>query len=122
MSEQYTVTFLPSRRQVRVACDTILLQAILDDELELSHTCGGHCTCGSCIVEIIAERTNLSRPRFDEAGHLTNGRARLACQSKVRGDVTVHIPAYAGPYGPAGGPCSGWPVHRARNGHGDRPV
>jgi ferredoxin len=54
--------------------------------------CGGHGTCGTCAVEITGdvsdagrrERIRLSAPPHDRDAGL-----RLACQIRVRGDVTV---------------------------------
>lgn len=101
MPEQHTVTFLPTGCRVSVARDTTLLEAILDADLEISHTCGGRCTCGSCVVHVVRGHRALSRVGYAEFGHLPNRRSRLSCQSRVRGDVVVRIPPYQGPYGTA---------------------
>lgn len=75
-----------------------LLAAARMLEVDLSHYCGGMCSCGTCRVQVVAGRDNLSRPQGNEAMVLGDARARagdrLACQARVLGPVTVKVPAW----------------------------
>jgi 2Fe-2S ferredoxin len=65
--------------------------------IPLEHVCGGNCSCTTCHVVIEAGMENLSAMEQEEedfVGMLDGGteRSRLACQTVVKGDVTVRIP------------------------------
>ena len=67
---QYTVTFLPGGKTVRVEEGTDLLQAQIAAGLRPDAPCGGRGTCGKCKVVLEGEEV-------------------LACQTKVDRDMTV---------------------------------
>ena len=75
-----------------------LLQAAIRMGVTLPHYCGGHCSCGSCVIVVRSGAENLSTIRGREEmvlgpGPTKRGR-RLACQSIIHGPVTVSIPEY----------------------------
>lgn len=84
-------------RTVEVASGKTLLEVALDHDIPLEHACGGYCACTTCHVMITDGGGNLSPAEEDELERL-KGKAgvkehsRLACQSKVCGNVTVEIP------------------------------
>lgn len=94
------VTFLPEGKSGEVPEGISLLEAAGMLGLELNQECGGVSSCSTCRVKIaegydatsvlseieIDEREILEREQLD-------GNYRLACQSKVRGDVVVVVPA-----------------------------
>lgn len=91
-----TVTF----RGTEVECDTdeILRDVLLAaDESPHNGTadrlnCRGHGTCGTCAVEVdgpVSERTAVERRRLSFPPHDPDSGLRLACQTRVRGDLTV---------------------------------
>ena len=54
--------------------------------------CGGHGTCGTCAVEVsgdVSEMTSGERRRLSLPPHSVDSGLRLACQTRVEGDVTV---------------------------------
>lgn len=74
-----------------------ILDAALDNGIELTHNCGGNCACSTCHVFIEEGAENLSAMQDDEDEMLATNlsrtdRSRLACQAQVKGDVTVKIP------------------------------
>ena len=76
--------------------DTSILEAALQNKVDLEHYCGGCCSCSTCRVEVIEGQNNLSLPEDNERSvlgekRLNNG-SRLACQTKIRGPVKVRIP------------------------------
>lgn len=93
------VVFLPEGKGGEVPEGISLLEAAGVLGLELSQECGGVSSCSTCRVKIaegygspsvlseieIDEREVLEREQLD-------GSYRLACQAKVRGDVTVAVP------------------------------
>lgn len=76
-----------------------VLETALNNDIELEHACGGFCACTTCHV-VVKNKTddNLSEMDFDEEDKLDECEgvtlhSRLACQSRVEGDVVVHVPA-----------------------------
>lgn len=54
--------------------------------------CGGHATCGTCAVEVegaVSDPTDRERRRLSFPPHDRDSGLRLACQTRVEGDVTV---------------------------------
>lgn len=54
--------------------------------------CGGHSTCGTCAVAVegeTADRTDLERWRLSLPRHRGKTGLRLACQTRVEGDLRV---------------------------------
>ena len=93
-----TVTFLPVGKTVSVDPGTTILEAALENGVDLEHNCGGVCACTTCHVIVRKGEDNLSEmddaeeDRLSRADGLTM-HSRLGCQAVVEsGDVTVEIP------------------------------
>lgn len=90
------VTFYPSGQSGEVAPETSLLDAARQLGLELAHECGGFASCSTCRVIIESGERHLSVIEFEEEDMMDLAQLsppyRLACQAKLRGDVTVRIP------------------------------
>ena len=91
------ITFLPLDQTVEVEEGATILDAALDNEIELDHNCGGNCACSTCHV-IVEEGFDSLNPitedeqdMLDEAIGLTET-SRLACQCLVTKDLVVRIP------------------------------
>ena len=101
-----TVIFQPSGRRGRVNSGVTLREAAQELGVEIESVCGGKGTCGKCKVVvhegffekygINSRLSNLSPMTDSEKKHLKNGEIasnyRLACASRVEGDVLVYIP------------------------------
>lgn len=101
-----TVIFQPSGRRGRVSSGITLREAAQELGVEIESICGGKGTCGKCKVVIHegffekygidSKLSNLSPLTDSEKKHLKNGEIssnyRLACASRVEGDVLVYIP------------------------------
>jgi uncharacterized 2Fe-2S/4Fe-4S cluster protein (DUF4445 family) len=88
---KHTVTFLPHNKKIEVPSDEVLLRAALEAGVHINASCGGEGVCGKCRVIIedgeVADGVTEKLKKTDrEKG------CRLACRSKVTGDVTVRIP------------------------------
>lgn len=74
-----------------------LLDAALDNGIEIEHECGGNCTCTTCHVLIEEGGKNLTPVEEPEEYRLQFAegfceRSRLACQAILRGGpVSVQI-------------------------------
>ena len=93
------VTFLPEGKSGEVPEGISLLEAAGVLGVELNQECGGVSSCSMCrvmIAEGIDTASVLSEVEIDEREVLEreqlNGNYRLACQAKVRRDVTVVVP------------------------------
>ncbi|MBN1975898.1 MAG: DUF4445 domain-containing protein [Anaerolineae bacterium] len=93
-SPTYRVDFEPVGKRVEVAPEATLLEAAQQAGLALASACGGMGSCGQCRVEIRAG--SVSPPTDNERVILTELELRrglrLACNTRVRSDVKVHVP------------------------------
>ena len=81
--EPVRVRFLPDNVEVSAWTGDTLLDAALENDLDLPHECGGNCTCTTCHVYIEEGGEHLSpmEPPEDErldATPLRTDRSRLA--------------------------------------------
>ncbi len=74
-----------------------LLAAATKAGVDLTHRCGGHARCGTCLVTIEAGLEKVSEPLLAERRILQILKAgpgqRLACQAWAQGDVACAIGA-----------------------------
>ena len=89
LDREVTIDFEPLGRRTRVALGTTLLEAAQQAGVGLSAVCGGGGTCGACRVRIMAG--SVSPPVESEKRARAEG-LRLACQTRVQGDVRVDVP------------------------------
>ena len=91
------VTFPELNKEIEVPEGTILLDAALDNNIQIDHNCGGNCACSTCHVIIdegfdsLNEITEDEEDMLDEAENLTDT-SRLACQCKITQPLVVRIP------------------------------
>jgi len=75
--------------------ESSLLTAASRGAVPLTHRCGGHARCGTCLVTIEAGQENLSQAGSAETRILTILKAkegqRLACQTWTKGDVDCQV-------------------------------
>lgn len=90
-----TVRVLPLGAEVEVAGGEPLMAAARRQGLWWPTICGGNCECGTCwvVVEHGAEHCSpvapAERARLDQGMKANEPRARLACQVRMSGPVTV---------------------------------
>lgn len=91
-----TVEFVPQGRKVQVEPETLLSEALWRAEIPLPQDCGGGGTCGRCQVwvEGPVSPPESAEDKLLDPGDLAQG-LRLACQTRVRGDVKVRVPQNA---------------------------
>jgi 2Fe-2S ferredoxin len=90
------VKFLPSGTVVEAKQGETLLDLALAHDVSIQHACGGFCACTTCHCEILEGFQNLEAPDADELERLDvledrTSHSRLACQSKIKGDVLVRV-------------------------------
>jgi ferredoxin len=90
----FTLSFETKKAKATAQCENevALLAASRSAGIELTHRCGGHARCGTCLVTILDGQAHLSEPLGTEARVLKVLKAepeqRLACQAWARGDVS----------------------------------
>ncbi len=76
-----------------------ILEAALEELVEIRHTCGGLGMCTTCRVQVVKGGAALDPPNGTEIERLGTHRVergwRLACQTVVRDDLTIRLPRYA---------------------------
>lgn len=93
-TSEVSVTFEPSGRRVFVLPGTSLVEAAGRAGIILQTPCGGQGTCGKCRLRVVRGETTseevhsraLSKKAFADG-------FRLACRTRVQGDLTVDVPA-----------------------------
>ncbi len=92
---KHNVTLKPSGIVVEIEEGKNLLSALREQDIYVKSSCGGHATCGDCIVKIVSGEDNVTPPPFSELKILGNvfhiTKERLACQVCVTGDITLDI-------------------------------
>lgn len=88
-----TIDINHGRKRLAAVGGTTLLSALADHEIFVPSACGGKSTCGLCKIQV----ADNARPVLPtEAPYLTNAEAetgvRLACQYKIKSDLSVVIP------------------------------
>lgn len=91
--EQVTITFQPMDVKLSVPKGSAISEAAVFAGTELELLCGGRGTCGKCRVQLQGRGGQLSQAEKDllTADEIAAG-WRLACQTRVEGDVTVFLP------------------------------
>jgi 2Fe-2S ferredoxin len=95
----FEVTLLPLQTAVRARRGDTLLDAALDNGIDIPHECGGNCACTTCRVEVVAGMEHLSQMEEAERDRLSTDEeftpaCRLSCQALLLGGaVTVFLPA-----------------------------
>jgi len=89
VSREYTVDFEPLGRRVRVTEGETILEAARKAGVGLNAVCGGNGTCGTCRVRVVEGEVS-ARVEAEEGLRATG--ERLACRTRVLGDVRVDVP------------------------------
>ncbi len=89
--EKNTVRFLPADYKVDAVQGDILLDIAMDAGVHINAACGGEGACGKCRViiqsgEVTSKENSAISPEDYERGY------RLACQTRIKGDVEVFVP------------------------------
>ena len=91
------IRFLPMEVEVEVSEGTPILDAALDNNIQIDHNCGGNCACSTCHIiveegfETLNKMSEDEQDMLDEAEGLTE-RSRLACQCETKANLVVRIP------------------------------
>ena len=108
---RYKITFQPLDQTVEIDPETegeprdgergTILQAALENGIDLDHACGGVCACSTCHVIVRQGAETIPAAEDDEEDQLDNApgltlQSRLACQAVPDGskDVVVEIPSW----------------------------
>lgn len=94
-------TICPEGKVIEVAPGTPLLQAALDQGIEIEHACGMVCACTTCHIivregfDALNEAEEREEDMLDRAWGLEST-SRLSCQTIVGDtDLVVEIPRYS---------------------------
>ncbi len=87
------ITCLPDKKSLEVNKLDSILEILLANEIDVAHICGGNARCSTCRIMVLDGIENCSAPtsleralikKLDFPVHI-----RLACQTKVSGDVLI---------------------------------
>ena len=90
------VTFRGEKKSFPISPDETILSVSLREGVYHAHACGGKAKCSTCRVIIEKGQTNCLPPNSSEIRMLQKlyfpPNVRLACQTKVKGNVTIRRP------------------------------
>jgi 2Fe-2S ferredoxin len=94
------LTIKEVNRVLEVEPDTTILAAAYTNGIFWGMVCGGNAACGTCMVQVEAGREHLE-PRNKVEAMLARflmlkDEQRLGCQTRVKGDMVVSVPALSG--------------------------
>lgn len=78
MNEKHLISFLDFGTEIRIETGSTILEAMVQAGIHADAPCGGHGTCGKCVVDILAA---------DGAWH-----SACACQTQVNADLQIRLP------------------------------
>jgi len=91
VSTEYSVTFQPENKQIKVKDGESLLEAAQRAEIPLNASCNGKGACGKC--KLVVDSGNIkSEPTALLTQEEKSKNYVLACKTTVHGDITVRIP------------------------------
>ncbi|MBW1791922.1 MAG: DUF4445 domain-containing protein, partial [Deltaproteobacteria bacterium] len=93
--QEYTITFLPANRTIKIKAGSSLIKAARKAGLHINASCGGAGVCGKCRVlleegEVQGGSSEKLSPEDYARGY------RQACIAEVCEDITVRIPEESG--------------------------
>ncbi len=95
--EELTLTFMPWGAKIAARRGDTILDAALDNGIDLPHECGGNCACTTCHIRILSGAGCLSPIADVEEDRLASAEgltptSRLGCQAiLLGGSVEVEI-------------------------------
>ena len=94
----FKCTLWPSGEVLTLNSEDNLLKQLKAAGKKIKSSCGGCATCSDCMVIVKSGEMNLAPQTFEELRLLGNvfhiTKERLACQTKITGDVTLDISAH----------------------------
>jgi uncharacterized 2Fe-2S/4Fe-4S cluster protein (DUF4445 family) len=91
VTKKYSATIKPWNKQVEVVHGDTVLEVLTAQHVYIDSECGGAGTCGKCQIRIEGKyetvETGLQTDKEIAQGN------RLACQTKILGDVEITVPA-----------------------------
>jgi uncharacterized 2Fe-2S/4Fe-4S cluster protein (DUF4445 family) len=96
--EKNIIIFQPEGKRVEIEKDNSIYDAALKGGIDLVSICNGKGTCGKC--KVIVENMESVGPLTEKESEMlsndeVHNNIRLACLTKVRGDLTVRVPEYS---------------------------
>lgn len=99
--DNYSVTLLPGNDVVLIEGSKPLGPALKSLGYPIQSGCAGYGYCADCMVTVVAGAENLEPPTYDERRmlgfifhdrrYLADPPVRLACQTQIKGPITVDI-------------------------------
>ena len=94
------VELCPQGKVIQADTGTVLIEALLDNGIEIEHACEKSCACTTCHVVVregfnsLTSADELEEDMLDKAWGV-EPTSRLSCQTVVRDrDIVVEIPKY----------------------------
>ncbi|MFX1593723.1 MAG: 2Fe-2S iron-sulfur cluster-binding protein, partial [Promethearchaeota archaeon] len=94
-NKRFTLILEPISKRINVFEGSTVYKSILALNLPVGALCAGKGTCGKCLIRIVDPNAKISEPSEKEKKYLDNKKVlegyRLACQTKILGDLRVFL-------------------------------
>ncbi|UCC18724.1 MAG: DUF4445 domain-containing protein [Promethearchaeota archaeon] len=101
---RHTLILEPLSKRISLDNNSVVYKAILALNFPIGALCAGNGTCGKCVINISESNPKISKPTEREIKILGNEKLmegyRLACQTKILGDLRVFLTDSLIPKGP----------------------
>ncbi len=92
---KHTLTISGSDKIIKFSEDDNFLSILREEKVYVKSSCGGHASCGDCLIKIVSGADNLNVASFEEKQLLGNvfhiTKERLACQTMATGPVEIDL-------------------------------
>ena len=95
------IEFIDEGKTIEIAVGQSILEAAMDNGVDLDHACGGVCACSTCHVKIRQGAAHFSESTEEEEDQLDDARdielcSRLGCQTRLQAEtdelIRVQVP------------------------------
>ncbi len=96
MHKKITFFFSDEKQPVLASQEQTILESLIENNIDISHSCGGFATCGTCVIEVVQGLDKFD-PRNELENELCESRKwepnkRLCCQNLVKEEMVIRLP------------------------------
>ncbi len=96
MHKKITFFFSDEKQPVLASQEQTILESLIENNIDISHSCGGFATCGTCVIEVVQGLESFE-PMNELEAEMCESRKwgpnkRLCCQNRAKEEILVRLP------------------------------